>query len=200
MEPDIPLVSGNRRMARAARYRSLYEAIGALPEGVTGELIDGQLHTQPRPAGTHALATANLAAELIVPYSRGRSGPGGWWILLEPELHLVRDAEILVPDLAGWRRERMPEVPADQRFEVVPDWICEVLSPSTRSRDREIKMPVYARYGVRYAWLIDPDTRTLEVYALEQGGWRQSGTYGERDHIEAAPFELARFAVAALWS
>jgi Uma2 family endonuclease len=112
----------------------------------------------------------------------------------------VRDAEILVPDLAAFRRERMPAVPQEQRFEVVPDWVCEVLSPSTRSKDREIKMPVYARYGVRHAWLIDPDTRALETYELEQGQWRARAAFAAADRVAAAPFERAAFHVAELWS
>jgi Uma2 family endonuclease len=201
MQTDTDMVAaGSRRMVRAARSKTLYEAIEALPEGVTGEIIDGQLHTQPRPAGIHGLAAFNLGGVLRDPYTRGRSGPGGWWIVPEPELHFMRDAEILVPDLAGWRRERMPAVPQDQRFEIVPDWVCEILSPSTRSKDREIKMPVYARYGVRHAWLIDPHTRTLETYELEQGQWQARAAFAAEDHVAAAPFELAAFLAAELWS
>jgi Uma2 family endonuclease len=186
-------------MAGAARLKTLYESLEALPEGITGEILDGQLHTQPRPGGPHALAAFNLGAELRDPYARGRGGPGGWWILFEPELHFVRDVEVLVPDLAGWRRERMPEVPSDQRFDVVPDWICEVLSPGTRSRDREIKMPIYGRYGVAYAWLIDPAARMLEAYEARGGQWAQVATYAPADTVAAAPFAAAAFRVADLW-
>jgi Uma2 family endonuclease len=187
-------------MARAARFTTLYEAIEALPEGITGEILHGQLHTQPRPAMRHAVAASNLGATLIGPYSRGRGGPGGWWIVDEPELHFVRDTEVLVPDLGGWRRERMPEIPSDQRCEVVPDWICEVLSPATRSKDREIKMPLYARYGVAHAWIIDPVRQTLEAYALRDAEWTQPVVYGPEDTVAAAPFEAAAFRVADLWS
>jgi len=175
------------------------DLIEALPEGVTGELIGGQLHTQPRPSGPHALAGSNLGMELGPPYGRGRGGPGGWWIIDEPELHFVRDAEVLVPDLAGWHRERMPSLPQDQRFEVVPDWVCEILSPATASRDREVKMPVYARYGVAYAWLVDPGPKTLEAYALRDGDWVLQAGYTAEDMVSAAPFEEARFRVEALW-
>jgi len=186
-------------MSGAIAMRDLYAAIEALPEGVTGEIIDGQLHTQPRPAGPHALAGSNLGAELLPAYGKGRGGPGGWWIIDEPELHFVRNAEVLVPDLAGWRRERMPELPEDQRFEVVPDWICEILSPGTASKDREVKMPVYARYGVRYAWIVDPRERTLEAYGLRDGDWERLAAYGEADEVSVAPFEAAVFRVGALW-
>ena len=192
--------AGERSMARAADFKSLYETIEALPEGITGEILHGQLQTQPRPAGPHAVAASRLGARLCGTYDFGVGGPGGWWIIDEPELHFVRDTEILVPDLAGWRRERMLEIPRDQRFEVVPDWICEVLSPATRSKDREIKMPLYARYGVAHAWLVDPDTRELEAYELRRREWVQLGSYGADDTVETTPFEAATFRVAELWS
>ena len=200
MEPNARMSAADRNMARAAHFKTLYEALEALPEGITGEIVHGQLHTQPQPTMRHMVAASNLGAELIGPYSRGRGGPGGWWIIDEPELHFVRDTEVLVPDLAGWRRERMPEIPHDQRCEIVPDWICEVLSPSTRSKDREIKMPLYARYGVAYAWLIDPDVQTLEAYELRGAQWAQLTVYGALDVPAAAPFESVAFRVADLWS
>ncbi|MCO6440316.1 MAG: Uma2 family endonuclease [Nitrococcus mobilis] len=177
-------------MPNPAHLRSLYEAIEALPDGVVGELINGQLYTQPRLSGRHALTASNLGADLVNPFSRGRGGPGGWWIIDEPEVHLVRDAEVLVPDLAGWRRERMPHIPDDQRFTVVPDWVCEILSPSTASKDREVKLPMYARYGVRHAWLIDPMARRLEVLALENGQWVTVASFGDEGPICAPPFEV----------
>jgi Uma2 family endonuclease len=167
----------------------LYAAIEALPEGVTGELIRGQLYTQPRPAGRHALVVSNLGADLVNPYGRGRGGPGGWWILIEPEVHFVRDVEVAVPDVAGWKRDRMPHVPDDQRFEVAPDWICEVLSPSTASRDREVKMPLYGQYGVPFLWLVDPLDRRLEAYVLDAGEWRLQAAFEEDQRIVAPPFE-----------
>lgn len=176
-------------MADLAHIRTLYEALQALPEGLVGELIDGQLYTQPRPSGPHVVTTSHLGADLSGPFDRGRGGPGGWWIIDEPELHLVRDAEVVVPDIAGWRRARMPRVPVDQRFEIIPDWICEVLSPSTASRDREVKMPLYARYGVAYAWLVDPQARRLEAYALEDCQWAQLDLFGDGDRICAPPFD-----------
>jgi Uma2 family endonuclease len=200
MEPIPQSSAGNLSMARAAREETLYAALEALPEWLTGEILQGQLHTQPRPAPLHALAASHLGAELIGPYSRGRSGPGGWWILFEPELHFVRDTEVAVPDLAGWRRERMPEMPPDHRFEIAPDWICEVLSPSTRSKDREIKMPLYAKRGVRYAWLLDPVARTLETYTQDGAAWASLAVYGAGDEVAAAPFEAAAFRLAELWT
>lgn len=192
--------AGKATMSGAARQKTLYEKLEALPEGLIAEIIDGQLHTQPRPAPRHAIAASNLGAELIAPYSRAKGGPGGWWIIDEPELHFVRDTEVLVPDLAAWKRERMPELPPDQRVEVRPDWICEVLSPSTRSKDREIKMPVYARCGVPYVWLVDPTARTLEAYQLRGAELTRRGTFGADTSPAAAPFEAAVFRVGDLWT
>jgi len=200
MEPTARMaVIGDRNMARAAHHKTLYEALEALPEGLIGEIFHGQLHTQPRPAPRHQVAASKLGGKLTNPYSEGEGGPGGWWIIDEPEVHFVRDSVVLVPDLAGWRRERMPETPRDSHYEVVPDWICEILSPSTRSRDREIKMPLYASYGVHHAWLIDPDIETLEAYELRGTEWAQLGTYGADATPAAAPFPAAAFRVGDLW-
>ena len=156
-------------MAKTARANSLYEQLMNLPESITGEILNGQLHTQPRSAGPHALTGSSLGDELVGPFQKGRRGPGGWWIIDEPEVHFVRDIEVAVPDLAGWSRERMPAIPRDHRFEVVPDWVCEILSASTASKDREIKLPLYAAHGVRYAWLVDPFGQMLEALALKDG-------------------------------
>jgi Uma2 family endonuclease len=175
-------------MSDAARAEPLYDAIERLPEGVVGEIIDHQLYARPRPPGPHLAATALLIADLAGPFYRGRGGPGGWRILVEPELHFRRDAEVLVPDIVGWRREHLPEPPRDHRFEVVPDWICEVLSPATASRDREIKMPVYARYGVAYLWLVDPTAKRVEAYARDGRDWQRIGTVEGESDIRVAPF------------
>jgi Uma2 family endonuclease len=126
-------------------------------------------------------------------YDQGRGGPGGWWIFVEPEVHFVRDREVVVPDLAGWKRQRMPNPPDDQRFEVAPDWVCEILSPSTESKDRKIKMPLYARYGVPFAWLVDPMARTLEAYELEAEDWREIGRFSDAGQVAIAPFEMVTF-------
>lgn len=183
-----------------ARTRpTLYEQLEALPEGLTGEIIDGQIHTQPRPSGRHGLAESSLIGELVGPFQKGRGGPGGWWIIVEPELHFVRDTEVYVPDLAGWRRERMPQIPEDQRFTVVPDWACEILSKSTASKDREIKMPHYAAYGVDYLWLIDPLVRTLDAYARGGRTWREIGRFAFDDRVSVAPFDAVTIQLADLW-
>ncbi len=178
----------------------LYQQLIDLPEGVTGEIIGGRLYTQPRPAGPHSLVASGLGMDLGPPFHRGRGGPGGWWILYEPEIHFVRDTEVAVPDIAGWRRERLPQIPRDHRFEVAPDWVCEILSPSTRQKDRVIKMPLYARYGVAFLWLIDPVAHTLETFRLDHGAWVVDGLFKEDDRVRAAPFEAVELELASLWA
>lgn len=185
-------------MSEPVRSGSLYDAIENLPEGVVGEIIDGQVHTHPRPAGRHGDAASVLLIDLGGPFYRGRGGPGGWRLIAEPEVHFQRDAEVLVPDIAGWRRERLPEVPDDQRFEVVPDWVCEVLSPSIEATDRAQKMRVYARYGVPHAWLVDPREKSVEAYALAADGWQPLRTVRGESAIEVAPF--AEVPIPAPWT
>jgi len=185
---------------QTAEKISLYEQLTALPETLTGEILNGQLHTHPRPAGPHAITGSSLGDELVSPFQKGRGGPGGWWIIDEPEIHFVRDTEVAVPDIAGWRKQRMPAVPRDHRFEIVPDWVCEILSPATASRDRRIKMPLYAHYGVAYAWLIDPEERTLEAYALQDGDWQAIGRFAGHDQAAIDPFAAVTIELAGLWA
>ena len=186
-------------MASLAYQFSLYDQLQALPEGLTGEILNGQLSTQPRPSGPHGRASVGLDRRIGRGYDEGDGGPGGWWILVEPEVHFIRDQEVAVPDLAGWRRERMPRIPEGHRFEVVPDWVCEILSPSTASKDREIKLPLYAHYGVAYAWLLDPKRRTLEAHALEQGAWRLLLEAADEAVVRVPPFDALELTLAALW-
>ena len=185
---------------KAERYaEDLYAELEALPERLTGEIINGRLYAQPRPASRHVMAGATLGGELYNPYHRGRGGPGGWWILDEPEIHFIRDTEVLVPDLAGWRRDRMLHLSRDQRIQVVPDWVCEILSPSTSGKDRLLKMPVYARYGVAYLWLVDPLSRTLEAFALREGQWVALGEFRDQAVVSVAPFADIGLELGALW-
>lgn len=185
---------------QSAHNPSPYEQLLALPENLVGEVLDGELYTQPRPAGRHGLAESALGARILMPFGFGEGGPGGWWILTEPEIHFIRDAEVVVPDLAGWRRERMPELPEDHRFEVVPDWVCEILSPSTAQKDRTRKLPIYARYRVAHAWLVDPLARTLEAFAWREEGWLLIATLKDEDPVQVPPFDAIRFSLADLWA
>lgn len=182
-----------------AKKEDAYAQLLALPETLIGEIVNGQIHTQPRPSGPHALVCSSLEIDIGSAYHKGRGGPGGWWILVEPEIHFIRDTEVLVPDLAGWRRERMPDMPVDQRFEVVPDWVCEVLSPATAKKDRIQKMPVYAHYGVNFLWLVDPLARTLETFDLQGGRWLVSGVFKDDDKVSAPPFSEMALDLSELW-
>jgi Uma2 family endonuclease len=179
---------------------SLYERLLALPEHVTGEILDGELYAMPRPTGRHGMAESVLGAELLPPFQLGRNGPGGWWILVEPEIHFIRDKEIAVPDLAGWRRARMPAIPEGHRFELPPDWVCEILSPNTLKKDRVVKLPLYARYSVAHAWLVDPAERTLEAFALREGAWTLIAALKDDDPVSVAPFEAVSFSLGDLWA
>ncbi len=178
---------------------SLYQQLLALPENVTGELLNGELHAMPRPSGRHGVVGRGLGFNLSGPFDFGRGGPGGWWIIIEPEVHFIRDVQVAVPDLAGWRRERMPSVPDDHRFEVVPDWVCEILSPSTAKKDRIIKLPIYAHYGVAHVWLVDPLAQTLEAFELQQGRWVLIATLKDDDEVAVPPFDAAPFSLAEWW-
>jgi Uma2 family endonuclease len=182
-----------------ASVNASYEDILALPEHLVGEILGGQLYTSPRPAPRHALAYSNIGFALGGPFHRGIGGPGGWWILDEPELHL--GADILVPDLAGWRREHLPELPDTAWFELAPDWVCEILSPSTAQTDRGVKMPIYAREGVKHLWLVDPELRTLEAYSLNENGlWSLLVTLSNDAPVSVEPFDAISFQLDSLWT
>ncbi len=185
-------------MAETAEKPATYEDLLAVPGNLVAELIQGQLHTSPRPAPRHLRTSSSLGAELSFPFDKGRGGPGGWWILDEPELHLGKN--VLVPDLAGWRRERMPNLPETAWFELPPDWICEVLSPSTAHLDRAQKMPIYAQQGIPYLWFIDPDIRTLEAYALREGKWTLLVVLDDDKPVSVPPFDATEFPLSALWA
>ncbi len=161
----------------------------ALPENVVGEILDGELFASPRPAVAHALAASRIYGALIpaegdAPTSGGSTA--GWWILFEPELHLGPD--VLVPDLAGWRRTRVPTLPDVAAMTIAPDWACEVISPSTGAIDRGRKMRIYAREGVAHLWFVDPTPRTLEVYRLEAGRWIVLATHAGPEMANVEPF------------
>ncbi len=180
--------------------RALYEEYLRVPAHECAEILRGTLYVLPRPAPLHSNASSVLGGELSGPFQRGRGGPGGWWILDEPELQLV-ELEPMVPDLAGWRVQRMPELPEQAYFSVAPDWVCEVLSASTEKIDRDLKLPIYAEQGVGHVWLVDPKAQTLEVYALGDGArWREVRMHRGDARVRAAPFEAIELELGALWS
>jgi Uma2 family endonuclease len=185
-------------MVAKPRVRATYADIEALPRHMVGELVGGVLHAHPRPALPHALAASALGEELGPPFKRGRGGPGGWMILFEPELHFGED--VLVPDVAGWRRERLPEVPEAPFLTLAPDWHAEVMSPSTSALDRADKLPVYAAEGVGHVWLVDPLARTLEILRLDRGSYRLVGVHKEDARVRAEPFDAIELELAVLWA
>jgi len=178
------------------RKRATYEDLRALPEHMVGELIDGELWASPRPAVPHAVACTELGTGLNGRFGGG-GGRGGWWILFEPELHFP--PQIVVPDVAGWRHERMPTPPAAAFVSLVPDWVCEVVSPSTGRLDRIKKMPVYAHAGVAWLWMLDPLQRSLEIYRLTNGHYSFVAGHADDEVVKAAPFEELALELARLW-
>lgn len=184
-------------MASSVKRPATYDDLLRVPSNKVAEIVGGDLHVSPRPASRHALASSRLGLELGGPFDRGRGGPGGWWILDEPELHFGTD--VLVPDLAGWRRERLPEFPDTPAFTLAPDWACEIVSPSTERLDRAKKMPVYARERVGHFWLVNPIARTLEVYRLSDNGWLLLATHEGSARVRAEPFDAVELELAPLW-
>ena len=178
------------------RTPATYEDLLAAPDHLVAELIDGTLYLSPRPTPLHQKSAGALAGELHNPFQRGRGGPGGWILLPEPELHLGDDA--LVPDIAGWRRERLPEQPSRAHITTPPDWLCEVRSPSTSAVDRKVKMPVYAAAGVPWIWIVDPEGQTLEVFHLGGGHWVDAGVWSEDDKACVPPFDAIELDLSVL--
>ena len=180
-------------MARPATYEDLCK----VPDHKVAEILDGELIVSPRPALRYASASSRLGGILGGPFDLGPDGPGGWWILDEPELHLRDD--ILVPDLAAWRRERLPFVPDAAYMTLAPDWACEVISPSTERIDRSRKMRIYAREDVRHLWLLDALVRKLEVLRLENGRWVVLATHGDSDIVRVEPFDAIEIGLSMFW-
>lgn len=185
-----------------------YADIEALPPNIVGEIIYGALHTHPRPAPRHGVAAGELQYELTGPFRRGRGGTGGWIFIVEPELHL--GPHVVVPDIAGWRRERLTPFPDTAYIETPPDWLAEVLSPSTQAIDRTDKLAVYAEYGVKHCWYVDPLARTLEVLELTGAGaasapeaptgkWLLAAAFKDADPVTAPPFDVHTFPLDVLW-
>lgn len=170
----------------------------ALPPNVKGEIIDGVLYTHARPRARHQALIGHLDRGLGGSFQEGGGRPGGWWILVEPGIEVMGSPEFS-PDLAGWRVERMAELPEDTSIQVVPDWVCEVLSRSTRSYDLRTKRAFYARIGVKYLWYVDMDERSLTVSRLYEGKWLELGVYGEDDKVRAEPFEAVELEMEAWW-
>ncbi len=186
-------------MSAAREYADLYSQLDALPENQTGEIIAGELHATPRPGRVHARAATRLAARVGGAFDDpAEGGPGGWLILMEPELHLGSD--VLVPDLAGWRTGRLDPDGKESHFTVAPDWVCEIASPTTWRRDRTLKRDADARAGVAWLWLVEPDAALLEAYRLHEGQWVLLGTWAGATEARIPPFDAIDLRLSGLWT
>ncbi len=184
-------------MPRVVERPATYEDLLKVPEHLVAEIVDGELYASPRPAFRHARASSKLTSQLDRLFDEGDGGPGGWWIVPEPELHLSRD--VLVPDIAGWRRERVPVFPDVAACDIAPDWVCEIVSPGTSKLDRTLKLPRYARYDVSYAWIVDPFAKTLEVYRREGDLFALIDAHSDDAVVRAEPFDACELNLGALW-
>jgi Uma2 family endonuclease len=176
--------------------RATYDDVLSAPENKVAEILDGELFLSPRPSPRHLVAAARLGG-LLVPFDEQHGSPGGWWILDEPELHL--GDHVVVPDLAGWRRERMPAMPDAAFFALAPDWVCEVLSPSTERIDRGRKLGIYATADVAHAWFVNPVEQTVEVLRLVDGAWRIVVVCSGSELARLEPFDAVDLPLGRLW-
>jgi len=172
-----------------------YDDLARLPDNLVAEIVAGELHASPRPAPRHAHAGSRIGRTLAPHFDHPDAG--GWRLLYEPELHLAED--VVVPDWAGWRRARMPRLPEVAFFSLAPDWVCEILSPSTAALDRARKVAIYAREGVPHCWLVDPVAHTLEVLQLESGRWSILATHLGGEVVRAVPFPEIDLSLGDLW-
>jgi len=180
---------------RGASFADLVQ----LPDTCVAEIIDGDLDASPRPASPHAYAATALGFDVYGGFGQppGSAAPGGWWILVEPELDLGSD--VVVPDWAGWRRARMPVMPHVVGFTLAPDWLCEVESPSTKLIDRTRKMRIYAREGVPHLWMVDPLAQTLEVFRRDDDPWTPAAGFRGACTVRAEPFDAVELDLSRWW-
>ena len=174
-----------------------YADLEALPPNVIGQILYGVLHAHPRPAPRHGVAAGQLQTEVTNPFGRRTGGPGGWIFIVEPELHL--GPHVVVPDIAGWKTERLTPFPIKAYIETPPDWLAEILSPSTQAIDRTDKLSVYAEYGVQHCWYVDPIAKTLEVMELTSGKWLLLAALKDAAPVCQPPFEAHTFPLDNLW-
>jgi Uma2 family endonuclease len=191
-------VSASALLQKLGRPATLQD-LEALAPGLKGEILDGELYVQPRPRAKHARVEAAIVGSTHGPYDVGRGGPGGWWILPEPGVELPGSPEFS-PDVAGWRRARLPVLPEDEPIRLAPDWVCEVLSPGTRGYDLLKKRPFYARSGVEWLWYVDVEARTVSVSQLRGGVWAEVAVHGEDQCVHLQPFTDVELDLGVWWS
>ncbi|MEQ1611676.1 MAG: Uma2 family endonuclease [Hyphomicrobiaceae bacterium] len=185
-------------MTDASHKPATYADLEAVPPHLVAEILFGTLVTHPRPTPRHGAAAISLADELVGPFQKGRGGPGGWTFIAEPELHL--GPHVAVPDIAGWRRERLPAEAIEKAFiEVAPDWVCEIISQSTERFDKGDKRRLYAAYGVQHLWYLDPRALTLEVFERRDKNWLLTHTFVDQEVVNAPPFIELKFSLGLLW-
>ena len=185
-------------MTKALKQDATYADLYGVPENFVAEILGGELYASPRPAYPHAFSASALGVYIGGPFQFGINGPGGWLVLDEPELRMADD--VLVPDLAAWRRERLPALSTGEYPALAPDWVCEVLSPSTERIDRAKKLGIYARERVRYAWLVEPLQKTLEILRLESERWSLLATHSAGERVRAEPFDAIELDLDTLWA
>jgi Uma2 family endonuclease len=184
-------------MPKSAKKKASYEDLCRIPENMTGEIIDGELIVTRQPPRSHVYTVSTLDKEIGPPYQLGQGGPGGWIILVRPEIML--QGNIMVPDLAGWRKERFPQHEGQNSISVAPNWVCEVHSPWTVQVDKIRKMPLYARHSVEHVWLIDRIARMMDVFRLEAGRWFLLGSFAGKNNVRVEPFQEIEIALGDLW-
>ena len=184
-------------MSERVKRGATYDDVLTAPEDRVAEVVVRDLYLSPRPSPRHGRVAMALSADLHDAFDRGRTGPGGWWVLVEPELHF--DDNVLVPDIAAWRRSRLADLPEAAWFELAPDWVCEILSPSTEQFDRRRKAPLYSAYGVEHLWLVDPGKRLLRVYRRGLP-WELVETFSGVQEVSAPPFDAVGLELHRLWS
>ena len=182
-----------------------YDDYLALPEGVKAELLDGRLLMSPPRTGRHVLAASAIGARILVRFGgsadASADGPGGWWVFRRAECHLALDRQVVIPEVAGWRRERMPKPPDDtHKFTVVPDWVCEVISPSTQSRDFLVKMPRYREAGVQWLWLVYPADRRVDVFRNDGDEWVEAASSEGPARVSLPPFDAVELDTTGWWA
>jgi Uma2 family endonuclease len=186
-------------MAEAARRLATWEDLLATPDdGRTYEVLSGEIEGVPRPLPRHGRSQAQLCARLSGPFDPGDERPGSWWLIIEPDVRLSPH-DIVSPDLAGWRRERLPVFPETRPIDLAPDWVCEVVCPSDGGRDRVRKADLYLRSNVAFYWILDPAERTLEAFAAREGAWLRPGAWSDGDSPRIPPFESIEIDVGGLF-